>query len=204
MPVFPRTRLILLGVLALSGLALLAACGEPPTPPLKSPPLARPSAPPISIDPTLLPPPVSPTPPTQPGAYTTYPAYPTYPVYPTYPAYPPITTTPAATVSPTPTPSHAPRCTGSPTGSEILAKIKGRAGVPNRPLKVDAGPYCADTWSFTTVEVTGESEDQLEPLMVVATGKGATLTVIAAGSDVCLTRVQTEAPPGIRVLACGF
>ena len=40
--------------------------------------------------------------------------------------------------------------------------------------------------------------------MVVATGKDATLTLVAAGSDVCSDQVQTAAPPGIRVLACGF
>ncbi len=40
--------------------------------------------------------------------------------------------------------------------------------------------------------------------MVLATGKGTTLTFVAAGSDVCSNRVQTSAPPGIRVLACGF
>jgi len=40
--------------------------------------------------------------------------------------------------------------------------------------------------------------------MVVATGKDTTLTLIAAGSEVCIDQVQTTAPPGIRVLACGF
>ena len=30
------------------------------------------------------------------------------------------------------------------------------------------------------------------------------LTLIAAGSEVCVDQVQTTAPPGIRVLACGF
>jgi hypothetical protein len=39
---------------------------------------------------------------------------------------------------------------------------------------------------------------------VVATGAGTTLALVAAGSDVCIERVQTTAPPGIRVLACGF
>ncbi|MFD0519292.1 hypothetical protein [Paractinoplanes durhamensis] len=66
------------------------------------------------------------------------------------------------------------------------------------------GPYCSGIWSFSTVEVSGESADQLEPLMVVTTGKDTTLALVAAGSDVCIDRVQTEAPPGIRVLACGF
>jgi hypothetical protein len=38
----------------------------------------------------------------------------------------------------------------------------------------------------------------------VSTGRGSTLALVAAGSDVCVNRVETEAPPGIRVLACGF
>jgi hypothetical protein len=208
--VFPRTRLIpagalIPGALILGGLALLSACGEPPAPRLTSPPRATPSAPPISIDPSLLPTLAGQTLPTQAG-YPTGGAYPTpvYPTYPAYPAYPTLTTTPAATVSPTPTPSHAPKCTGSPTAAEIITLIKGQPGVPNRPLQVHDGPRCSGVWSFATVEVKGETEDQLEPLMVVATGKTSTLTLVAAGSEVCVSRVRTEAPPGIRVLACGF
>jgi hypothetical protein len=199
--VFPRTRLIPVGALVLGGLALLSACGEPPAPRLTSPPRATPSAVPISIDPTLLPTLPGQTLPTQ-AVYPPGGAYPTG-AYPTYPAYPTMTTTPATTVSPTPTPSHAPKCTGSPTGAEILQLIKGQPGVPNRPLQVHGGPYCAGVWSFTTVEVKGETEDQLEPLMVLATGKTTTLTLVGAGSDVCVSRVVNEAPPGIRVLACG-
>ena len=71
-------------------------------------------------------------------------------------------------------------------------------------MRIYQGPFCAGTWSYTTVEVTGEGADELEPLMVVATGTGATLALVAAGSEVCIDRVQTAAPPGIRVLACGF
>jgi hypothetical protein len=139
---------------------------------------------------------------------TTPPALPTAAlptgVLPTYPAYPAQTTTVPTTKSPTPTPSHAAKCSGEPTGAQILALIKGKPGIPTATLKVDSGPYCSGTWSFTTVEISGKSADQLEPLMVVATGKGATLGLVAAGSDVCNGAVQTSAPSGIRVLACGF
>lgn len=196
--VFPSTRLIPMSVLFLGALTLLSACGTPPEPPLKSPPLASPSAAPLSLPASGLPGLPQTTPPT----LATTPTFGTYPTYPTY-TYPPYTT-PATTVSPTPTPSHAALCTGPPTGPQILALIKDRKGVPKVTLQVDSGPYCSGDWSFTTVEVADENEDQLEPLMVVATGKNATLKLVAAGSDVCTNQVVTTAPPGIRVLACGM
>jgi hypothetical protein len=200
--VSPRTRLIPLGALSLGALALASACGEPPQPQPTSPPYVNVSAAPISLGPSQLPGlpigTIQPTPAATPtlggGTYPTYPAY-------TAPA---ATTTPATTVSPTPTPSHAPRCTGSPTGPAILTLIKGKPGIPSTTLQVDSGPYCSGDWSFATVEKAGANEDELEPLMVVATGKDATLTLVAAGSEVCTDQVQTTAPPGIRVLACGF
>jgi hypothetical protein len=206
--VSPHTRLIplgapTLGVLALGVLALAGGCGEPPQPLPTSPPYVNASDPPISLGPSQLGLPAATTPPTLAATPTIGGVVPTYP---TYPGYTPrtATTTPATTVSPTPTPSHAPRCTGAPTGAQILALIKGKPGIPNTTLQVNSGPYCSGTWSFTTVEKAGSGSDQLEPLMVVATGKDTTLTLVAAGSEVCTDQVQTTAPPGIRVLACGF
>jgi hypothetical protein len=199
--VSPRTRHIPMGALLLGALTLLSACGTPPQPPLKSPPLASPSAAPLSLPPAALPslPPAT-TAPTL-GFTPTFGAYPTYPTYTV--AVPTATTTAATTVSPTPTPSHAALCTGSPTGAQILTLIKGQKGIPSVPLRVASGPYCSGAWSFTTVEVAGSDADQVEPLMVVATGKDTTLRQVAAGTDVCLDQVLTTAPPGIRVLACG-
>jgi hypothetical protein len=198
--VSPRTRQIPLGAVIVGALTLLSACGTPPQPPLKSPPLASPSAAPLSLSPSGLP--ALPTTTVPPLATT--PTFGAYPTYPTYTAVvPTYTTTPATTVSPTPTPSHAAPCTGPPTGAQILALIKDQKGVPKVTLQVASGPYCSGDWSFTTVEATGANEDQFDPLMVVATGKDATLKLIAAGSDVCLNQVVTTAPPGIRVLACG-
>jgi hypothetical protein len=187
--VSPSTRCIPL----LAGLlVLLSACGEPPQ--------ALPTAPPYVPASAASVAPVTEIPPA--------PTVATLPPVPTATLPPPIYTTVPATVptttSPTPTPAHAPACLGEPTGVQILAKLKSREGVPTKPLKVDQGPFCSGDWSFTTVEIDGQNEDDLEPLMVLATGKGATLTVLAAGSDVCSNRVQTEAPAGIRVLACGF
>jgi hypothetical protein len=192
--VSPRTLLIpLAGVLG-----ALSACGAPPQPQPKSPPPYTSSAAPSSVQPSL---PLGMPLPTLTG-------YPTYPAYPTYPTATvgttTTTTTPPTTKSPTPTPSHAGRCTAEPTGAQILNLIKGKPGVPDATLRVFQGPFCSGTWSFATVEVDGRTADEVEPLMVVATGKGSTLALVAAGSDVCVTRVQTGAPPGIRVLACGF
>ncbi len=183
--------------------ALAGACGEPPQPLPTSPPYVSPSAAPISLGPSpgLPLPTVTAAPlPTSTTTLPTVPAYPTGRPAPTVT----VTTTAPETVPATSRPPHAAKCTGQPAKAQILALIKGRPGVPDKPLRVHEGPYCSGTWSFATVEVTGESADDLEPLMVVATGTGTTLTLIAAGSDVCIDRVQTSAPPGIRVLACGF
>ena len=193
---FPRTRLLpLAGVLALT-----SACGAPPQAPPSSPPYTASSA---SAPAGALPSATTPAPQT---AYTSAAAYTTYPAttYPTNPARTVTTADPPGTISPTPTPSHAPRCVGSPTGTQILALIEGKPGIPPEPLAVHEGPYCAGDWSFTTVEVVGQTEDELEPLMVVTTGRDSTLALVAAGSEVCTNLVQTAAPPGIRVLACGF
>ncbi|MEU4691978.1 hypothetical protein [Actinoplanes sp. NPDC023714] len=206
----PRTRRRLPAV---GLLLLLSGCGAPP-----------PSAPARTAEPAASLPSLAPLPslppvtfaPLEPTATTTttvpLPTYTT--TYPTY-TYPTRTTTTAATTtapttagpltkSPTPTPSHAAKCTGDPTKTQILALIKNDPGVPDAKLEVVEGPFCSGTWSFTTVGLAGESDDEDEPLQVVATGKGTTLAIVGLGADVCSTRVQDEAPAGIRVLACGF
>ncbi|RAK35486.1 hypothetical protein B0I29_110242 [Actinoplanes lutulentus] len=184
----------------------MAGCGAPPpaapvdapAPVVSAPSVAAiPSLPPVTfvpLDPTTTAPPIATLP-------TTYPTYPTVTAtVPTVPTVP--TTSPVTTTSPTPSPtlSHAKKCTGEPTGKQILALLKGNPAVPDATLKVDEGPFCSGVWSFTTVKLaTGDAET----LSVVTTGKGSTLTLVTAGTDVCNPRVQTEAPVGIRVLACG-
>ncbi|WP_436525231.1 hypothetical protein [Actinoplanes sp. HUAS TT8] len=203
----PHTRYIPLAV----GLLLTAACGSPHDDTAAQPaPLPSVASLPPSIG---LPPPTFT--PISPGGVLPTTAWtpPTY-AYPTgtyaYPAgtYPTAaTTTPTEaplTKSPTPTPAHAAKCVGQPTGAEILALIKGKDGIPNKTLKVQDGPFCADGWAFTTVELAGSGTGDQEPLNVVTSGKGSTLTFITAGSDVCNPQVQASAPAGIRVLACGF
>ncbi len=197
MRVSPRTPVIPLALLT-AATALLSACGEPPQPLPTSPPYVTPSAAPISLGPSLdlsLPTVGSPPAPT---------TYPTVTTYPTATTPPTVTTTGPETIPATPTPSHAAKCPAEPTAAQILALIKGKPGIPNKTMRVYEGPFCSGEWSFTTVEVTGEGADDLEPLMVAATGAGTTLALVAAGSDVCIDKVQTTAPPGIRVMACGF
>jgi hypothetical protein len=192
--VFPRTRLIpLTGAV----IGLLAACGEPPQPLPTSPPFTAPSSLPVASAPALPATTLPTTVPTFTGFPTTIPPY----AYPT--ATIPPTTAPT-TKSPTPTPSHAARCATEPTAARILTLIKGKPGIPTDPLRVSDGPFCSGTWSFTSVEVTNKNADETDPLLVVSTGTGDQLALVTAGSDVCIDRVQSEAPTGIRVLACGF
>lgn len=178
-------------------IGLLAACGEPPQPLPTSPAFAAPSSLPVVSGPAF---PAATLPtavPTFTGFPTTIPPY----AYPT-PTVPP--TTAPTTKSPTPTPSHAARCATEPTGAQILTLIKDKPGIPTDPLRVFDGPFCSATWSFTRVEVTGQNPDETDPLLVVSTGTGSGLTLVTAGSDVCIDQVQSDAPAGIRVLACGF
>lgn len=209
----PRTRVIPL----VAVLFLLTACGAPPQrAPVATKPSARPFVPPSGAAVPPLPDIVlgplgavpTTTGPLAPTLVPTYPAYPTTQAYPTptRTTAPAPTTAPTAplTVSPTPTPSHAPKCSGEPTARQILSLIEDDPGVPDARLAVAGGPFCAAGWSFTTVKLAGEKADEAEVLMVVATGKGSTLAKVAVGTDVCNNRVQSKAPPGIRVLACGL
>ena len=169
---------------------LLSGCGAPPQPLATAPPPAPGSAsavaPSGSLPPVVsLPPTLAPQPP------QTVAPLPTLP-----------TTVP--TTSPTPTVKPAAKCTSSgPSGAQILALVKGQPGIPDAELALHAGPYCSGSWQFTELELAGKSPDDVEPLLVVSTGKPASLTLIEAGTDVCSTQVQNDAPAGIRVRACG-
>jgi hypothetical protein len=169
------------------GLALLAGCGSPPQP--------LPTAPPEPVGSGPLPS-ASAGPPSPIGGYPTL-----QPTIPTIPGVPTFTTRPVPTT--TPPPSPAPRCTGGPTRPQVLAVIKGRAGMPEEELAVTQGPYCSGSWQFTIVGIAGSSDDLVEPLLVVTTGRPSALRVVEAGTDVCTDRVSDDAPPGIRVRACG-
>ena len=186
----PSTRLLAV----LGAVVLLSGCGAPPQP--------LPTGPPERYG-TATPAPASGYPTTAGLPPATY-ALPSYPVAPpvTRPpaTFPPTTPTTPATTGPAP----APRCTDGPTPAQVLAVVRTQPGIPSGvALDVKDGPYCAGGWQFTVVGEYGKTLDQVDPLLVVTTGQPDALRVVEAGQDVCSDRVQTSAPPGIRVLACG-
>jgi hypothetical protein len=184
----------------IGALVVLAACGAPPEP-LPTAPPESPTASGAVPSAGAVPGQALPG-----GPPTAYPA-PTLPPA-TLPAVtlPPVTLPPVtlpATTPPSPTPSPAGRCTGGPTRQQILDVINGKPGIPPQDLKVTEGPYCSRSWQFAIVGIAGADPDQVEPLLVVTRGRPAALTLVEAGTDVCTGRVQDDAPPGIRVRACG-
>jgi hypothetical protein len=188
--------------------AVLAGCGAPPEPPPTAPPAPREST---SLGPSGVPLPPGGLPPgglPSGGLPSGYPAgalppggVPTV-AAPTYP-------TPAATrpiPSPSPirsTPPPAPVCRNGPSKQQVLGVIKGKPGIPTRPLEVRFGPYCAGSWQLSIIGIVGESVDEEEQLLVVTSGRPAALALVEAGTDVCTDRVEDDAPAGIRVRACG-
>ena len=90
---------------------------------------------------------------------------------------------------------------GLPTRQQILDLVKGRPGIPDEDLTVTEGPYCAASWQFAILGIAGRSD--VEPLLVVSTGRPSAPRLIEAGADVCTDRVERDAPAGIRVRACG-
>jgi hypothetical protein len=175
--------------------ALLAACGAPPEPLPTAPPEVYGSAPAPSGSAGY---PVAglPSVPLPTGAPTA--AYPTYGL--PAPGYPlPTTTSPAPTGPP-----PAPKCTKGPTAAQVITVVKAKLAMPDtQKPEVKQGPYCAGSWQFTVIGEVGKTLDQVDPLLVVTTGKPASLKVEEAGADVCSDHVQSDAPPGVRVLACG-
>jgi hypothetical protein len=174
----------------LAAVVLLAACGAPPEPLPSAPPPVVASAGPPSAVPSALP-----------SALPAYPAptgtagMPTYPAA-TLPAVIPTTTSPA--------PSPAPSCAHGPTAAQVIAVVRTRPGIPTGPrLDAKQGPFCAGTWQFTVLGEAGKTLDEVDPLLVVTTGRPTALTVVEAGADVCSSHVEDAAPTGIRVLACG-
>ena len=205
----PLTSLAVRLLPAVGAVAVLVACGSPPQPLATAPPAAPGSGEPSASGSV---PGAFPTGGLPAGGYPTVPP-PTLPGFPPVnpPVYPPLTlpagnpppTTPTTPASPRPTP--APLCANGPTKAQVLAVIDGEPGIPpNDDLIVYAGPYCSGTGQFTTVEKAGKNPDNFDPLFVVTTGKPNALVLIEAGADVCSDQVQSQAPKGIRVRACGF
>lgn len=194
----------------LPGVALataLAGCGAPPQPLPTAPPGARESGslvPSGMAYPSAGPPMGS----LRPGGYPSggVPAGAIPSGLPGYPTglLPTLRSTPTRTPSPTrPTPSPAPVCPAGPTKQQVLAVIEGKPGIPNEPLEVRYGPYCSGSWQLAIVGIVGATAAEAEELLVVTTGQPTSLQLVEAGADVCTDRVMNDAPPGIRVRACG-
>jgi hypothetical protein len=184
-----RVTAVVIRLLAVA--VLLAACGAPPEP--------LPTAPPEAVGSAA-------------AAPSSYPSVATTPAYPMptatatlpMPIYP-TATLPTITIAPTsPPPSPAPRCAHGPTAAQVIAAVRAQPGIPTGPtLDVKQGPFCAGRWQFTVVGEAGKTLDQVDPLLVVTTGRPSALTVVETGADVCSSHVEEAAPAGIRVLACG-
>jgi hypothetical protein len=193
-------RLLLIG----GAVAVLAGCGSPPQALPTAPPESRETENvPSSTVPSVTLPAVSGLPTTgglPPGGVPTLPAT----TLPTYPVPTRVTIAPTTRTTPSsPPPSPAGTCTSGPTGQQVLAAVKGRPGIPDADLAVDHGPFCSGSWQYTEVKIAGKNDDEVDPLLVVTTGRPSALKVVEAGADVCSDRVQDEAPPGIRVRVCG-
>jgi hypothetical protein len=91
-------------------------------------------------------------------------------------------------------------CAGRPTADQVTAKVRAAGLVASGArVTVSLGPVCAGSWQYTILGVSGR-----EPLQVVTEGQPAALTVVTAGTDVCSTKVLSEAPVGIiNVTQCG-
>lgn len=187
-------------LLALAGLLmLLTACGKPPDPPLSGPPGGPASAGSVSPLPSGFTAPLPVPTGLPPGT-----------ILPTLPYVPPTTLPPVTTTTTTPqttfptsTVPPAPRCRSGPTAAQVLAVLEGLPGIPKQKLAVAEGPFCSGSWQFATVQIAGEDPKDAEQIFVVTTGTPTALKVIEAGTDVCSVEVQTQAPAGIRVRACG-
>jgi hypothetical protein len=193
-------------LLALAGLlTLLAACGEPPAPPLTELPAtpggAGPSGSafplPTGITAPVLPVPTGGIPP------VTVPYVPPATLPPVFTTPPRITTTTPPATLPTPATPPAAKCRSGPTPAQVLAVLKDLPGIPDQKLALTDGPFCSGSWQFAQVQIAGADPKSAEQLFVVTTGTPTALKVIEAGTDVCSVEVQTKAPAGIRVRACG-
>jgi len=61
-------------------------------------------------------------------------------------------------------------------------------------VTVTTGPLCAGDWQYAVVSVP-----ERDPLHVVTEGRPGALTLVTAGTAICVPQVRVNAPPGIRV-----
>lgn len=116
--------------------------------------------------------------------------------------------TPSPTQSPTHSPSPRPSsprfgelvalpCDQTPGPAEIIAVLRRAGLMPDRATAtVVNGPLCAGDWQYAVVSVPGR-----DPLQVVTEGRPGALTLVTAGTEICVAQVRINAPLGIRTAA---
>jgi hypothetical protein len=122
---------------------------------------------------------------------------------PTASAPPPASDLPP-TVAPSATPTFgeatAVMCNGQPSAAQVMAMLRRTSGMlpsgASATVRSDT-PLCAGTWQYSVIVVVNR-----DPLLVVTRGAPGSLTLVAAGTNVCNIPVRTSAPVGIRTVAC--
>jgi hypothetical protein len=107
-------------------------------------------------------------------------------------AFPTITAMPDATASP---------CSGGPGASQVIAALRRERNLlpSGATPKIVTGPLCAGSWQYTVMNVSGH-----DTLQVVTRSSAGALTVVTAGTYVCIPEVLGAAPDGIVSAAhCG-
>jgi hypothetical protein len=106
-------------------------------------------------------------------------------------ATPEPTNLPTATALPDATASP---CSGGPGADRVIAALRrDRNLLPaGATPKIVTGPLCAGSWQYTVMNVSGR-----EALQVVTRGSAGALTVVTAGTYVCIPEVVGAAPAGI-------
>jgi hypothetical protein len=101
------------------------------------------------------------------------------------PALPTATALPGAGASP---------CSGGPGADRVIAALRrDRNLLPaGATPKIVTGPLCAGSWQYTVLSLPGR-----EALQVVTRGSAGALTVVTAGTYVCVPEVTAAAPEGI-------
>ncbi|GAA1800727.1 hypothetical protein HC028_08755 [Planosporangium flavigriseum] len=89
-------------------------------------------------------------------------------------------------------------CAGGPGADRVIAALRrDRNLLPAEVApKIVSGPLCAGSWQYTVMNVPGR-----EALQVVTRGSGGALTVVTAGTYVCIPEVVGAAPAGIVAAA---
>ncbi|WFE25586.1 hypothetical protein O7623_19630 [Solwaraspora sp. WMMD791] len=111
------------------------------------------------------------------------------------------TTTPTGVPTPTATGfpvAVAVDCAGRPSADRVIGVLRADGLLPaGTRASVRVAPRCAGSWQYTVVQIP-----EREPLQVVTEGAPESISLVTAGTDVCVIPVRVGAPAGIRTLAC--